>query len=53
MVPYDFDCPINQAEDEGEEDFELPKELARLLKKEETVIQLHQEDIKIINLGIE
>lgn len=51
MVLYDFDCPINQVEDKGEEDCELPEELARLLRKEEKVIQPHQEDIEVINLG--
>lgn len=39
MVLYDFDCPIKQAKDEGEEDCELPEELARLLKNEEKFIQ--------------
>ena len=29
---YDFENPINQAEDEGEEDCEVPEELARLLQ---------------------
>ena len=31
-VPYDFDNPINQADEECEEEAELPEELARLLK---------------------
>ena len=31
---YDFDNPINQAEEEGEEDCELPKEIARMLEQE-------------------
>ena len=29
---YDFENSINQVEDEGEEDFEVPGELARLLQ---------------------
>ena len=41
MAQYDFDNPIYQAEEESEEDCELPKELARLLKQEERVIQPH------------
>lgn len=53
MVLYDFDCPINQAKDEGGEDCELPEELARLLKQEEKVIQPYQEDVEVINLGTE
>ena len=32
---YDFDNPIYHAEEEDEEDCELPGELARLLKQEE------------------
>jgi hypothetical protein len=53
MAQYDFDNPIYQAEEESEEDCELPKELARLLKQEERVIQPHQEDLEVINLGTE
>jgi len=53
MAQYDFDNPIYQAEEESEEDCELPKELARLLKQEERVIQPHQEELEVINLGIE
>ena len=34
---YNFECPINQAEDEGEEDCEIPWELARLLLQEEKI----------------
>ena len=53
MAHYDFDNPIYHAEEGGEEDCELPKELARLLKQEEMVIQLHQESLEVINLGTE
>jgi hypothetical protein len=53
MAQYDFDNPIYQAEEESEEDCELPKELARLFKQEERVIQPHQEELEIINLGTE
>ncbi|KAI5394763.1 hypothetical protein KIW84_061398 [Lathyrus oleraceus] len=48
---YDFDNPIYHAEEEGEEDCELPEELARLLKQEEKVIQPHEEQIEVVNLG--
>ncbi|KAI5420130.1 hypothetical protein KIW84_044062 [Lathyrus oleraceus] len=51
MAQYDFNNPIYQAEEESEEDCELPKELVRLLKQEERVIQPHQEELEIINLG--
>lgn len=43
--------PINQAEDDNEEDCELPVELARLLKHEEKVIQPYKEPVDVINLG--
>ena len=47
---YDFDNPIYHAEEEGEEDCDL-LELARLLKQEEKVIQPHEEQVEIVNLG--
>ncbi|KAI5436143.1 hypothetical protein KIW84_022554 [Lathyrus oleraceus] len=53
MARYDFENPIFQAEEEGDEDCELPEELARLLQQEERVIQPHQESVKVINLGTE
>ena len=51
MARYDFDNPIFNAEEEFEEDSELPEELARLLRKEEKVIQPHEEQLETINLG--
>ncbi|KAI5420377.1 hypothetical protein KIW84_044241 [Lathyrus oleraceus] len=53
MTRFDFENPIFQAEEEGDEDCELPEELARLLKQEERVIQPHQESTEVINLGTE
>ena len=53
IADHDFECPINQAEDEGEEDYKIPGELARLLLQEEKVIQLHEESVEVINLGTE
>ncbi|KAI5420416.1 hypothetical protein KIW84_044275 [Lathyrus oleraceus] len=53
MARFDFENPIFQAEEEGDEDCELPEELARLLKQEERVIQLHQESTEVINLDTE
>ena len=35
IVVYDFENPIYQAEDEGEEDCEIPRELTRFLIQEE------------------
>ena len=51
MVPYDFDNLINHADKDCEEDCELPKELARLLRQESKVIQPHEESVKVVNLG--
>ncbi|KAI5433312.1 hypothetical protein KIW84_020552 [Lathyrus oleraceus] len=53
MARFDFENPIFQAEEEGDEDCELPEELTRLLKQEERVIQPHQESVEVINLGTE
>ncbi|XP_058766815.1 uncharacterized protein LOC131640439 [Vicia villosa] len=53
MPRYDFDNPINTAEERDKEDCELPDELARLLKQEEKVIEPHQEPIETVNLGTE
>ena len=44
---------INQVEDKGEEDCEVPRELARLLQQEERAIQPHEEPVETINLGTE
>ena len=53
IADYDFECPINQAEYECEEDYDIPRELARLLLQEEKAIQLHKESVQVINLGAE
>ena len=50
---YDFENPINLAEDEGEDDCEVPGEFARLLLQEERAIQPHEEPVETINLGTE
>ena len=50
---YDFENPINLAEDEGEDDCEVPGELARLLLQEERAIQPHEETVETVNLGTE
>ena len=44
---------IYQAEEEGEEDCEIPGELARLLVQEEKAIQPHEEPVEVVNLGTE
>src|ERR1043165_5128246 len=51
IAKYDFDNPIYQAEDEGEEDCEVPGELVRLLPQEDRVIQPHEEQVEVVNLG--
>ena len=48
---YDFKNPINQAEDECEDDCEVPGELARLLQQEERAIPPHEEPVETINMG--
>ena len=50
---YDFENPINLAEDEGEDDCEVPVELARLLLQEERAIQPHEDPVETVNLGTE
>src|ERR1044072_3957280 len=51
IAKYDFDNLIYQAEDESEEDCEVPRELVRLLQQEERVIQPHEEQVEVANLG--
>lgn len=53
MVSYDFDNPINHADEDVEEDCDLPKEIARLLKQESKVIWTHEELVEVVNLGTE
>ena len=50
---YDFENPIYQAKEEGEEDCEIPRDLVRLLMQEERVIQPHEEPVEVVNLGTE
>ena len=42
IVIYDFENPIYQVEDEGEEDCEILGELSRLMIQEEKAIQPHK-----------
>src|SRR4051812_11323938 len=51
IAKYDFENPIYQAEDEGEDGCEVPRELARLLEQEEKTIQPHEEPIEVVNIG--
>ena len=53
MAYHDFENPIYQAKDKGEEDCEVPGELARLLQQEERTIQPHVEPVETVNLGTE
>ena len=48
MASCDFENTIYQAEDEGEEYFEVPGELARLLQQEERTIHPHEESVDTI-----
>ena len=51
VTRYNFDAPINQAEEEGDEDLELSMEMARGIEWKADNIQPYQEAIKTINLG--
>src|ERR1043165_4625875 len=53
MATYDFENPIYQADEEAEEDCEVPEELARLLRQEDKSIQPHEETLEVVNLGTE
>lgn len=50
---YNFEFPIYQAEEECEEDCDIPKEMERFLEHESKALQPHQEPLEMINLGIE
>ena len=53
MAFHDFEDLIYQAEEEGEEDCEVPGELSGLLQQEDRTIQPHEEPVDTINLGTE
>ena len=53
MAFSDFEDLVNHAEYEGDEDCEVPGELARLLQQEERAILPHEELLETINLGTE
>ncbi|XP_027368366.1 uncharacterized protein LOC113874337 [Abrus precatorius] len=48
-----FDCPINQTDEDDDSGFELSSEMLRLVKQERKVIQPHEEPTETINLGTE
>ncbi|XP_050877158.1 uncharacterized protein LOC127080910 [Lathyrus oleraceus] len=52
-INYEFGLPIHQAEDDSEEDCELPAKLPRLLEHEEKEIQPYKEPVDVINLRSE
>jgi len=49
MLPPNFEFPVYEAM--VEEDEEIPDEIRWMLEQERKVIQPHQEEIEIINLG--
>ena len=53
MAFCDSESLIYQVEDEGEEDCEVPGELAGLLQQEERTIQPHKEPVDTVNIGTE
>ena len=50
MAFFDFENLIYQSKEEGEEDCEVPGELARLLQQDEREIQPHKEPVETVNL---
>ena len=48
---YNFDAPINQDEEEGDEDLELSEEMEREIERKADNIQPYQEAIETINLS--
>ena len=48
---YDFDVPINQAEEEDDEDLELSEEMEREIERKANNIQPYQEAIETNDLG--
>jgi len=48
----DFEQLLNQAEDGEDEDWKLPPELKRMLEQEDKGLKPHQEETKVVNLGI-
>ena len=53
MAFSDSEDLVNHAEYEGDENCEVPGELARLLQQEERAILPHEELLETINLGTE
>ena len=53
IANYDFENPIYQVGDEGEEDYEVPGELVRLLMQDKRAIQPHEEPIEVVIMGTE
>lgn len=48
-----FEFPIYEAKEQSEEDGDIPKEVTRLLEREEKTIHPYKESVKLINLGSE
>ena len=48
-----FEFPVYEAEEESEEDNDIPEEITLLLEHEEKTIQPHKKPVKLINLDSE
>ena len=48
----DFEQLVNQAEEGEDEDWGLPPELKRMVEQEDREVKPHQEETKIVNLGV-
>ena len=51
-LDVDFEQLINQAEKGEDEDWGLPPELKRMVEQEEREVKPHQEETKVVNLGV-
>ena len=49
----DFEQLINQADNGEDEDWGLPPELKRMVEQEEIEVKPHQEETKVVNLGVD
>ena len=51
VTKYNFEAPINQAEEEDDEDLEVSEEITREIEWKADNIQPYQEAIKTINMS--
>ena len=49
----DYEQLINQAKEREDEDWGLPSDLKRMVEQEEREVKPHQEETKVVNLGVD